>query len=248
MPKDVCDTMIWYYLGDGRLNKEDYSKRNLTLTFISIDEAATSFHLINHPEYARKALQAMMELSQTIIYEPSLIYLAKLANPDMLYEPLEAHKDLLEATRRIANGENILPERIEDMKEWLESKHKILQDFADFTNDKLSEIRAKITDRKKHSLEDTTDGNRNVVSGWVKLVTDGEYNLDNLDWGQVELFDKTMNSFFNELELHLTMKFQPNDFNDLTNLVYVQPGDKYFTLERRWLSRIKNAGMHKYIF
>ena len=44
------------------------------------------------------------------------------------------------------------------------------------------------------------------------------------------------------------MKFQPNDFYDLSNLVYVQPGDKYWTKEKRWKRIIsERANLDEYL-
>ena len=40
---------------------------------------------------------------------------------------------------------------------------------------------------------------------------------------------------------------QPNDWVDLFQLIYVQPGMKYFTMENRWKNIIKASGMGDYL-
>lgn len=244
----ICDTMIWYYLGNGQLDKAKYKNENLTLTFISILEAGTSFNLLHITDKVRNAIQSMMVDSKDILYEPPLIYLAQLANPDFKYEPMQDHQQLFEGTKRIAKGHDIEEDKKADFEKWLETEELPLIKFSDFTNEKLLLIRSKITDRASHLASDTTEGNRKLISSWVSTATNAKYDLSKLDWSKIELFEKTMRSFFKELELSKSnMKFQPNDFLDMLNLIYVQPQDKYFTMEKRWILRIKNAGMDKYL-
>jgi hypothetical protein len=44
------------------------------------------------------------------------------------------------------------------------------------------------------------------------------------------------------------MKIQANDWFDFAMLAYVQPGDKYFTYEKRWNRLIEEAGCGDYLF
>ncbi|MBL0281926.1 MAG: hypothetical protein IPQ11_16530 [Bacteroidetes bacterium] len=49
--------------------------------------------------------------------------------------------------------------------------------------------------------------------------------------------------------MYLTrMKADRNDENDLQNMIYVQPGDLYWTLEKRWLSIIREIKLDKYLY
>lgn len=247
MAKVICDTNIWYGIGNGTLKKSDYSNDKLLLTLISIIEVGTTYNLLDMMDDARKAIQAMIKLNDGIIEEQPFVYLANLAGCKIQYDTRKEHGSILDGTQAIANGHDIQEERRSDFKKWLDEMEMPLNKFADFTNDKLLEIRTKIENKKEHAKEETTQGNRALIAQWTEMSTQGKGNLNNLDWSQVELFENTMTSFFKEMELTGNMKFQPNDFFDLMNLVYVQPGDKYFTLEKRWVTRIKNAGMEKYL-
>jgi len=43
------------------------------------------------------------------------------------------------------------------------------------------------------------------------------------------------------------MKVQANDWYDFAILAYVQPGDKYWTREKRWINLINDAGCGHYL-
>ena len=44
------------------------------------------------------------------------------------------------------------------------------------------------------------------------------------------------------------MKIKDNDWFDFSILAYVQPGDKYWTNDRKWLRLIKEAGCEEYLY
>lgn len=64
---------------------------------------------------------------------------------------------------------------------------------------------------------------------------------------QIQLFLNTFVEYFFKLDVG-GMRVQPNDAYDFYNLIYVQPGMKYFTLEKRWLRIIEDSGMSHYLF
>lgn len=245
--KTICDTMIWYYFGNGKLDRKVYENETLAVTFINVHEVATTFNLLNVVDEVRSAIQQMMTLPKTTLFDPPLIHLARLANSKFDYDSFAENDSIFNATQLIAKGHEIEPAKRPDFLKWLEEHEKPVEEFASFTNEKIDEIRKRITDKKKHAAEDATQGNRQFVSTLVQMSTEGKYNLDNLDWSRVELFERTLSSFFKELELSGNMRFQPNDLFDLLNLVYVEPGDRYFTMEKRWNNRIRNAGLEHYI-
>jgi hypothetical protein len=64
----------------------------------------------------------------------------------------------------------------------------------------------------------------------------------------VKLFNQSFRfSFSMRLETS-KMKIQANDWFDFAMLAYVQPGDKYFTYEKRWNRLIEEAGCGDYLF
>jgi hypothetical protein len=57
---------------------------------------------------------------------------------------------------------------------------------------------------------------------------------DQFNWVKLELILAVMRYWFNELELS-GRKVEPNDFYDFIQLMYVQPGELFWTLEKKWL-------------
>ncbi|GAJ07797.1 unnamed protein product, partial [marine sediment metagenome] len=110
-----------------------------------------------------------------------------------------------------------------------------------------NEIRKKITDKKKHKEEDTIHLNRNLISLFVSSQTNDNGLPNDFEWNKIELFEHTLKQYFMELET-TDMKVQPNDWYDLFQLIYVQPGDKIWTRENRWKNLIIKAGMEKYLY
>lgn len=62
------------------------------------------------------------------------------------------------------------------------------------------------------------------------------------------MYEQTWASLYVELCVS-KMKIQANDLYDLSNLVYVSPGDKYWTKEKRWQRIIQDTvlGQGKYL-
>lgn len=64
---------------------------------------------------------------------------------------------------------------------------------------------------------------------------------------KIELLMRTLDHL-NKTLVTSKMKFEENDWFDLSILGYVQPGDKYWTKEKKWIRLIKEAGCEEYLF
>lgn len=241
----ILDTNIFYYLGDGSIKSTELSERKIIGTAVSITELATTKNLIDKPDLVRSAIQSMMTY-EDVIEDSPLIHLAKLAVPEYKYDSKKALESILEGTKMIANGSSVLPEKKDEFIVWLENARQSAQAATKFTKETLVEIRNRIKDKKAHRKEDVTEGNRQFISALINRATEGKVDLSRFDWRIVELFDKVLSWYFQQLELG-AIEIQENDWNDLFLLVYVQPGMKYLTYESRWIRLIKQAGMREYL-
>ena len=79
------------------------------------------------------------------------------------------------------------------------------------------------------------------------MITENKYNLYDFEFDNIELFWKSLDYYFKELELS-GMKMQPNDWYDFSQLAYVQPGDMFWTEEKRWKRIIMEVGMESVLF
>ena len=94
---------------------------------------------------------------------------------------------------------------------------------------------------------DMSDFAKYVAKDLIKFASLTSYDVSNtFDWGQVELFIKVLEQLLKELMLSYKT-LEGNDWYDLTTLIYVEPGDKYYTYEDFWLRLIRDSGMAHYL-
>lgn len=246
--KIIVDTNIWYYIGDNKIDPKTFEGHELIVTFTNVSELSKTKNIIDKYEYTRNAIVAMFKNKSQELFDPPIIHLAKLADPDFKYDILEEHQGIFKFTTQIANRYKIDKDKEEEFMIQAGKVEKELQGAADFfTYHAKEEIKPNIKDKKAHRKEDPTPINRELLDFFVKQATGGKQDLSKIDWNKIELLEKTLRVFFNEIELS-GMKIQGNDWNDLFLLSYVQPGMKIWTSEGRWLTMIKKAKMEDYLF
>ncbi|MEH6537749.1 MAG: hypothetical protein V7719_15215 [Psychroserpens sp.] len=243
--KTICDTNIWRGLMEKEIEETELSSLNspLTLSFINIDEIAKSNLILSHIGKSRIVIQRMMQMSAMKIYDPPIIYLKKMDIDGFEYNFLEKHIDILHLTKAIANGLEI---NETNFKFYKNSREKVFIDLCNLINEESEKIR-KNTNKSSDKL-DTKTINRDFISFLVKSQT-GMYLSDNFDWSQIELFEGVLNLFFKELEITKT-KIKPNDIYDLFILIYVQPNDKFWSVDIKKgpLKHVEKIANGKYLY
>lgn len=255
--KVICDTNIWYYLGEGTLKPEQFKGYCLIATFYSLDELNSTPKTIKDFSKVQKAAKAIVEISCDQYLENAILYLARLIYPrheDKKYhynlgmrnwneirllgtlpidfEPTEFVKKLYEQNIKIkiseseavSNIENTLAKQVQKQsrKLWKESKTKYL----------------------KASLQ----GIIALLNSFLNEYSEGKAQLTkDFDIKKVELFLTAFVFYYKSLEIG-KMKAKPNDMYDLFNMIYVEPGSKYFTKDNRWVTIITEAGLTDYLF
>ncbi len=238
--KIVCDTNIWYGIGNGSISLNDYAFESIYATYVNVDELARTPNILFDLESVRNAIRSAMRVAKyrTIMDNP-WIYLLKMDNPEFKVE-LEHDKAILELTTEFANDKIINKEHIKEFEEnWIRPRQKELADIADVYNQLFDNIKEDIGNRKKEFRELEVipfikDFIRNRIGDWTEHHLGDRATLSNgFDWNQIELYVHTWALWYVELSVSNT-RFQPNDAYDLSNLVYIQPNDKYWTKEKRW--------------
>lgn len=244
--KIVADTHIWYYMGDD----EDLFKRvkscHIAPTYINIFELSKSENLIDKEEYSRAAIRKLFAFRQNAMLEPPFIYLAKMHN-NFHYDAGKEVGHWLEFTEKFAQGESIELDKRAFFRQRVAEIRTDLITGSDFLNTEAERIRQKNIDKKQHKKIDTIDITARFINFCVEATTEKKYNIYGMDIKNIELLIKTLDHFFKTLETS-KMKFQPNDWFDFAILAYVQPGDKFWTKEKRWINLIKDAGCSEYLF
>ncbi|MBI9061823.1 MAG: hypothetical protein JEZ14_07525 [Marinilabiliaceae bacterium] len=243
----VCDTNVWYHLGQNPPTEDFLSKHKLIGTFHSIDELSRTPNLLKHPEVTRKAIQALMTYSKGTIYEPPLVYLKRLDNPRFFFNPAQELLPILQFTKLVAKGHDIAEEKADAFKAHCQKRRDDLKLAADSFNSTAAAIKPNIKDKKKHRKEDSIPANRAFISMCVQLRTKDTELSNSFDWSQIELFENVLKVVFNDLETGAIV-LKENDWFDLFNMIYVTPQRKYWTADTKWVNIIKRAGMEKYLF
>ncbi len=244
--KIIADTNIWYGLGQ---DEELYKKTKdlpIVPSFVNIHELSKSENLIDKEELCRNAIRMLFRFQKNVIYQPPFIYLAQL-HQEYAFDPAEEIGQWLNFTSKFAKGHSIDPSKREVFKKEVEAIRGDLKDVANIFNEEAEKIRAKILSKKDHKNIDTYQITAGFLNFCVEKSTKETCDLEDFDLDNIELLMKTLDYFFKSLETS-QMKVQANDWYDFAILTYVQPGDKYWTREKRWLRLIKEAGCEDYLY
>ncbi|MBK7387630.1 MAG: hypothetical protein IPI23_00770 [Bacteroidetes bacterium] len=80
MKEIICDTNIYYYIGDSKISVQVFPDSILNSTILNILELATSRNLIDKFDFTRKAIQAAIKTGPMNPDSP-FVHLAKLKDP-----------------------------------------------------------------------------------------------------------------------------------------------------------------------
>jgi ribosomal small subunit protein bTHX len=211
----ICDTNIFYGLGDGSINHSKIKKETqLCVNQANLQEFTTTFTLINNEDLVRKAIQSSFKYHQEERFVPPLIYLRQLSDNSYKYNTLKEQSQFLQFTSLISKGHSIDETMKEEFANFCKKRKRGLEVAAEFFNNESEKIKKKITNKKTHRLEDTIELNRQLINLFVSSITKDKGLPKNFKWSQIELFENTLKEFFFDLETG-AKKVTPNDWNDL---------------------------------
>jgi hypothetical protein len=241
----ITDTNIWYSLGRDNALLEKVRGLPITPSFVNLRELTKTGAMVEREESVRAAIQAMLQFRGRFILEPPFIHLAKLCK-EFLFDGEKACEHEFAIAEIFAAGGQIAPEHMHDFQAILDEKNEVFQGSADLFNIKAELIRSTKT-KGENKADDSIDYTADFINFCVAKSTDGRVDLEGCQLVNFELLLVTLDHFFNKMETS-PMKFKGNDWYDFTQLAYVQPSDKFWTLEQRWLTMINDAGMGDYLF
>lgn len=240
MKKVICDTNIWYGLGNGTLQKPGEVK--LVATWNNIIEIGFSHKEIKSlidEESVKLAAKAIIDHADEIIFENPFQFVANKLIPDLQLKVTDPSHILHE----------IVKSGLADQSTYLQHKPtydnfiKIKNDFQTSINSNLKETKNSIKKAKKVDLRNEfllgvihDIGSYLMLEHSKKIVfeeDDLRKTLDQIDQ-LFQLITSVKIAFFELFASQKDMKVQPNDYFDLLNLYYVTNDDLYWTLEKRW--------------
>ena len=246
----ICDTNIWYGLGSGRIDRSKIKENDILIaTYISIEELALSDNVLYSFEKIKNAINAICRLSKHTILEPPFIHLKVTSDKNYCCD-LDSFRELFIFTEKIGMSYTIEEDKREDFKNsFTEKRKQLLIEDTDYINNYVqTNIILKTKEaRKRHREEDSIPANRELINYFVARDTKSDGLSDDFDWKQIELFEKVMKLFLNEIETGAKV-MDENDWYDLFLLAYVNPQRKIWTKERKWKRLIKEAGFEDYLY
>ena len=264
MKELICDTNIWYGLGNDTISKPDNVK--LIATWINIIEIGYSHPKIKpklNEDECKSAAKAILKFSDNIIEMDTFCYATKRIAPGLDINVIPIRWVLEEiASVGLPNSETYFEyQKYYDL--FLNSK----SNYSESINKEKEKIREKelknsiskkeFKDSDELQIQEHVCGLLKDIDGFLKA----KYNkyigfVDQTDFDQTceklknefECFVYTRQMFMKKLNLTRSMKMQPNDYFDLQNLLYVDKDKLFWTKENRWKTALKEANVEKYLF
>jgi hypothetical protein len=251
----ICDTNIWYNIGNGTIKPEDFEGYSLVATFYTFEELLTSHNLLKNFQNVRRAAKAIVTYSNKQILENGFLYLARMIDPffeDTRYNYSLGIRNWGEV-RAIANQDaafTLSPELEVEYLKNIQNSDTVSTDVAKLENQFVADVKKhskqlKEKDEKKY-LRKRFQGILSELDDYLKEFSYGKIQLDKGQIKNIELFLTTSLQFSRSLEIS-GMVVKPHDIYDLYNLIYTKPGMKYFTLENRWKRLISDGGLSNYL-
>lgn len=244
--KLILDTNAWYNLPKDQALQDAVKGHALAPNMMNISELCQTRNMVKKPDEVREAMRAMHPHNHNAILQTPFSYLAALNGCDWEQPDLNV-RDVIKFVETISRGGIIDKDKEKEYLAMVENMDSQMAPFCEWMNDKAADIRQVVKpEKKKHREKDTILLTAQFLNFAVSSVSKDKCDLLGLDTGRIELLVGTLDTFFKNLEL-TGMKITPNDFPDFLMLAYVQPGDKYFTYEKKWIRMIKEAGLEKYL-
>lgn len=264
MKEIICDTNIWYGLGNETIEKPKDSI--LIATWNNIVEIGFSHPKIKKlidSEEVRRAAKAIIDYADKIIENDPFTFSANKFDSSLSFQtkPLKFILD------------NIVKDGLPDDTTYFENNNayqmflKIKEEFANDINSEKTSIRNRVfankIDKEKFKVADNIQRDEQAYSLLLDIdnFLDKEHQLKisfedeedfintiNIIKNKFELFVFTKQKFLQKWILDKNMKIDNNDFFDLLNLVYIEKGQFYWTKEKRWITSIYEAKMTAYLF
>ncbi len=238
--KIICDTNIWYAFSSGKLDFNKYKHLNLVPTYTNLNELVITENVIHKFDLVKNALTYLLFFKDKICLIHPFLQIAEV-NGFTHQIRNDGAVELLRQAEIIASSASINGLGPNYTIANIKRERKYREDVPEFFKDELSRS-GKSELRNHDQIEKLTYMMSVLVNQFIRNT--GVIKI--IDSKKNELLLKTFSRFFNEMQIQ--MKMTGNDWYDLYILSYVQPGDKYWTLEKRWLNLITSAGMAEYLF
>jgi len=253
----ICDTCFWYNIVEGEISAESIEGLKLVATGVSIFELGLNDYILKDPLLLQKVIKTLKKHHYKIIIENPLDYILTLLDPEINIDN-SLSSEILNSFDNWINidVEEIDNEYKEKTKASLLLKKDKMKLFVDDINSNVvskREIYKEKKHRKKYLSTETIDYTKELISDTLAHYSKTQYgigiNINDDLWNKIQLFVSVWDIYTKMMFTEKDRKFHKDDLQDLLNLVYVSPADKYFTSDKMWNYILsKNIGLKKYKF
>lgn len=259
MERIICDTNIWYDIANQKIDTNLIKSHKLIATSVNVQELASTPYLTEDINLLARTISALKKNHYSVYKANPFEHIISIfhsnfkPNHDINNRLLHEFDIFLSMDIQKISDANL-----KNTKKDLKKHFRDQMSVVDPINLALPKIKLKVKQqggkniRKKINTTESWKGFiSKMVSVYSKQYLDREYTLDlkNPLWEQLKFFLLTFDKYFLMLEIEHDRKFDKNDWGDLLNLVYVQPGSKYWTSEKKWNNLFKSdKTLSNYIF
>ncbi|OIN56324.1 hypothetical protein [Arsenicibacter rosenii] len=240
----ICDINIWYMLSDGRILPESVKDEQLIGTYINGYEFCCTPNILKDYNKFRNAVKAFKQYPRKYFGEWPVEYIKMLSN---LKSCIPGWDQMNRKLDEVINTEEFQVSEVTrtEYSRYTDELAKAVIPFMEMVEKHREQILVKAIHKKRM--------NDPLVRVQHKEVTVNVLNQlmgsNNIDWGKFELFVNTFDEWLRQLSIQPSLKMTSNDWNDLMNLVYVQPGSKYWTHDNKKTKVfIRDCGCGHYLF
>lgn len=243
--------MIWYELSKNRIQIPDPNRYILVCTYLSLMELAFSPNNLKKLSEVQEVIRLILKVKPEINLFYPREHAKSLIDHDFQNEH-EIESDITLTFLRILLNhpkQGLIPNSFEDILENISTiRKKNMADWVAFINEIYQNEFEILKAFKKYSQKDS---DILYFKKWflhrLNDFEEGKYSFDKMPWELFEFYIFLGAHYMRTMKLS-RMKADENDENDLRNMIYVQPGDKYWTLEKKWLTFAREAKMSHYLY
>ncbi len=243
--------MIWYELSKRKIKVPDPDKYELVCTYLTFMELAFTPNILKNLNEVQDAIREILRTEPEVILANPFNY--AMAIIDKNYNcSFKIEENLIFTFLKILLNQpkdqlihNELKDQLIDI---ISKRNENKTDWAKFLN-KLNEPSKEISwiYKKYHSKEFDKYRFQEWFLHNINKISNKTYSAENINWYNFEFYEKIYSRYHRNLSIS-KKKVDKNDDIDLLNMLYVQPGTLYWTLEKSWLNIAKEAKIEKYLY
>jgi hypothetical protein len=252
--KVICDTNIWYNIGEGLLSVSEFNAFELIATFYNFEELITTPKTVKDFPKVKRAAEAITVYSHSQILENAFLYLARLIDPNHVDTKYSYNLGIrnwgeVRAMAKLPEDFQITDAILSAYQQNITNKTNECEELAQIENKLAKQYKKEAKNLWRTNKSGYYKANMQAIVGILNAglqQLNGPKLTELFEIKQIELFITAHAAYFKNMEIG-TMVAQPNDMYDLYNMIYVKPGMKYLTFENRWKDILRQADLSHYL-